>query len=46
MNIDELNEATRWDELSYIFVLAKAILLDKVSIINNQIVVEAFTEDE
>lgn len=46
MNIDQLGDATRWSEASWIDVLAKAVLLNKVSIKDGRIMVKPFTEDE
>jgi hypothetical protein len=46
MNIDQLNESTGWNELGWIDILAKAVLLNKVSIKDGKITVRAFTEDE
>ena len=46
MNIDQLSDATRWSEASWVDVLAKAVLLNKVSIKDGRITVKPFTEDE
>ena len=46
MNIDQLDDATRWSGASWIDVLAKAVLLNKVSIKDGRIMVKPFTEDE
>lgn len=46
MNIDQLGDATRWSEASWVDVLAKAVLLNKVSIKDGRIMVKPFTEDE
>ena len=46
MNIDQLEEATRWSEATWIDFLAKAVLLNKVSIKDGRIIVKPFTEDE
>lgn len=46
MNIDQLDDATRWTENTWVDVLAKAILLNKVSIKDGRIMVKPFTENE
>jgi hypothetical protein len=46
MNIDHLEEVSQYNELGWVSILAKAILLDKVSIKDGKITVRAFTEDE
>ena len=46
MNIDELEEAGNWGSHGWIDILAKAVLLNKVSIKDGKITVKAFTEDE
>lgn len=46
MNIDELDDATSFNELGWVDILAKAILLDKVSIKDGKITVKAFKENE
>jgi hypothetical protein len=46
MNIDDLEEVSQYNELGWVSILAKAILLNKVSIKNGNIMVEEFTEDE
>jgi len=46
MKSDKLEEIVHWGELSYLSVLAKAVLLDKVSIIDGRIMVKAFKDDE
>jgi hypothetical protein len=47
MNIDQLEEATRWNNYAtWTELLAKAVLLNKVSIKDGKITVKAFTEDE
>lgn len=46
MKIHQLEEASYYNEISWVAVLAKAILLDKVSIKDGKITVKAFTEDE
>lgn len=46
MNFDQLEEASHYNEISWIDVLAKAVLLNKVSIKDGKITVRAFTEDE
>jgi hypothetical protein len=47
MKVDDLEKFIDWSDITYIEVLAKAVLLDKVSITSNgQIKVKAFNEDE
>jgi hypothetical protein len=46
MNINQLDEAIRWAEVGPVDILAKAILLNKVTIKDGRIRVEAFKEDE
>jgi hypothetical protein len=46
MNIDQLSDATDWGNHGWIDILAKAVLLNKVSIKDGKITVRAFTEDE
>lgn len=46
MKIEELDNSMTWTEYTFLEVLAKAILLDKVTIGNNPIRVKAFKEDE
>lgn len=47
MKIDQLEDAIRWNNTAHwIELLAKAVLLDKVSIKDGKITVKAFTEDE
>ena len=47
MNINQLEDVTNWDNYSsWIELLAKAVLLNKVSIKDGKITVKAFTEDE
>jgi hypothetical protein len=46
MNIEQLDDATRWTGSTWVDVLAKAILLNKVSIKDGRIMVKPFTENE
>jgi hypothetical protein len=46
MKIEKLEEASHYNEIGWLHVLAKAVLLDKVSIKDGKITVKAFTEDE
>ena len=46
MKLNDFENATAWGSLDYIALLCKAIMLDKVSIKDGQIIVKAFTEEE
>lgn len=46
MNIEQLDDEARWTENTWVDVLAKAILLNKVSIKDGRIMVKPFTENE
>lgn len=47
MRIDKLNEETNYNDMGYVQILAKAILLDKVTINSDgRITVKAFKENE
>jgi hypothetical protein len=46
MNINQLEDAQNWGSYGWIDILAKAVLLNKVSIKDGKITVRAFTEDE
>lgn len=46
MNIEQLDDTTRWTGNTWVDVLAKAILLNKVSIKDGRIMVKPFTENE
>lgn len=46
MKSDDLTEVASWFDGSYVDLLAKAILLNKVTIIDGRIMVKAFKEDE
>ena len=46
MNINELEDATSFNEHGWVYILAKAVLLDKVSIKDGKIIVKAFKENE
>jgi hypothetical protein len=46
MKLHQLEEATYYNEYGWVAILAKAVLLDKVSIKDGKIIVKAFTEDE
>ena len=46
MKSDDLDDAMAWFDRGYVQLLAKAILLNKVSIIDGRIMVKAFKENE
>jgi hypothetical protein len=47
MNIDQFEEAVLWNDYpDWVNLLAKAVMLNKVSIKDGKITVKAFTEDE
>ena len=46
MKSDDLMEIMPWFDGDYVELLAKAILLNKVSIVDGRIMVKAFKDDE
>ena len=46
MKSDDLMEIMPWFDGGYVELLAKAILLNKVSIVDGRIMVKAFKDDE
>jgi hypothetical protein len=46
MKSDDLDDAMAWFDGGYVDLLAKAVLLNKVTIIDGRVMVKAFKEDE
>lgn len=46
MNINHLEDLIGWGDADYMQILAKAILLNKVTIVDGRIKVEAFKDNE